>query len=63
MFRKIEYSALVSFAVVIVLRVSVSEALDAEFGRIITYDNFDHFKVSVQQKVMNRRSHSYIRYL
>lgn len=32
---------------VILLGFSVSDALDAEFGRIITYDNFDHFKVSV----------------
>lgn len=42
-----EYSAFVSFGLVIVLRVTVSDAYDAEFGRIITYDNFDHFKVSV----------------
>lgn len=50
MIQKIKYSAFIPFALVIVLRVSVSEALDAEFGRIITYDNFDHFKVSVKKK-------------
>lgn len=42
-------SAFYTFALVLVLRASVSDALDAEFGRIISYDNFDHFKVSVVQ--------------
>lgn len=43
---KLKCSAFVPFALVIVLRVSISDAFDAEFGRIIAYDNFDHFKVS-----------------
>lgn len=47
MIHKIIHFAFVSFILVIVLSVSVSDALDAEFGRIITYDNFEHFKVSV----------------
>lgn len=47
---KLKCSAFVPFALVIVLQVSISDAFDAEFGQIITYDNFDHFKVSVKRE-------------
>lgn len=41
-------SLIVCFVIAFSLALSVSvNGNDAEFGRIITFDNFDHFKVSI----------------
>lgn len=32
-----------------IIKHNLVKANDAEFGRIITFDNFDHFKVSQQK--------------
>lgn len=33
------------------LNLQIVFANDSEFGRIISFDNFDHFSVSIQQNV------------
>lgn len=41
---------LVTLTVLSVIQYNLVNANDAEFGRIITFDNFDHFKVSQQNR-------------
>lgn len=41
-----------SITIFYTIKYSLVNANDAEFGRVITFDNFDHFKVSSQKYAM-----------
>lgn len=47
-----------SFALLSAIKYRLVNTNDAEFGRVITFDNFDHFKVSPTKQTYEERKNT-----